>query len=414
MVNSGRENKVLCILPWIHVQIRQNGVVYPCCRVIHPYSYGSVHEQSLSEIWNSEAIRRVRLDMLAGKKLSFCEDCYTTEAMGGKSLRQVRNEEFAEELHRIEKTREDGSVENEEIVYLDLRFSNICNFRCRSCSPESSNSWFDEYPKLHPGWVPDQAKTLKVVAADNSVMKDIEHLLPKIKKIYFAGGEPMLETQHYLILEKLLELGRTDVHLVYNSNLSRIEHMKWKALDLWQKFDRVMISASLDAIGKPLELVRKGADWEQTKRNLFLIRAFTPHVDIQIYPTVSVMNCFHLPELVGYFLKEGYLHDTLDIEFNLLNDPDYLNVGILNDREIDTLETRYNEFLASIKEKCTPELYSYLASELKRVVTFARHFDLEKSRDKFRMFTFTLDKMRNEKTGQVLPELLQLLYEREP
>lgn len=404
-----QDNKAFCILPWIHAQVRQNGDVYPCCRVKHKYSYGSTLENPLSEIWNSPEVKKVRQEMLAGISQSFCSDCHTTESLGSESYRQMVNKDYKDEFERTKQTAADGHLSNSDIIYLDIRFSNVCNFKCRSCSPESSNSWFDEYQKLYQG-TEVQKRTFKL-SDGKTALADIEKLLPKIHKIYFAGGEPLLDENHYKLLEKLIDLNRTDVHIFYNTNVSHLTFKKWNVLQLWKKFKYIKVSASIDATGPALELVRKGAVWDDIVGNLLKIRTFNPEVMIQIYPTVSVMNCFLLPELIQYFIEHSYINVVRNFELNMLNDPEYLNVSVLNKSEIENLAEKYRQFVSTIKDKVSAEILKHIEGELSRVISFAKHQDLTQMRTAFKKFTFTLDKLRNEKTAQVIPELFNLLYE---
>ncbi|MBY0552906.1 twitch domain-containing radical SAM protein [bacterium] len=405
-----QDNKVFCILPWIHTQIRQNGDVYPCCRVKHRFSYGSTLNNTMDQIWNSEEIKKVRVDMLAGTPQSFCDDCYTIEKLGSQSYRQMVNADFKDEFYRLEQTDQTGHLSNESIIYLDIRFSNVCNFKCRSCNPDSSNSWHDDYKKVHPDYQNDK-RTHKLALDSKTVISDIEKYLPKIKKIYFAGGEPLLDENHYLLLEKLIELKRTDVELNYNTNLSHLNFKKWNAIALWKQFSFVKISASIDSIGPSLELIRKGAVWDDIKNNLHVIKSFLPTARLQIYPTLSVMNCYKITELIDYFLKKDFFKIPQQFEVNMLNDPDYINVSVLNRTEIDKLENHYKMYLQSITSICDPLVLSHFSEELERIIKFARHQDYTHLRNKFRVYTFILDGVRKEKTIDVLPELFNLLYE---
>lgn len=410
MNEVAKDNKVFCILPWIHAQIRQNGDVYPCCRVKHRVSYGSTLNQSMDEIWNSDEVKKIRRDMIAGKKQSFCEDCYTIEELGSESYRQTVNRDFKDEFYRLEQTDETGHLDNDSIIFLDIRFSNVCNFKCRSCNPDSSNSWHDDYKKLHPTYS-NEKRTHKLVLDSKTAIADIEKYLPKIQRIYFAGGEPLLDENHYLLLEKLIALGRTDVNLNYNTNISHLTFKKWNALALWKEFQYVKVSASIDSVGPSLELIRKGAIWEDIRTNLMLIRKLLPAVRVQIYPTVSVMNCYKITELIEYFLKNDFFRIPGNFEVNMLNDPDYINIGILTPSEINHLEQHYKTYLETIKATTEAAVFKHLQDELERIIKFARHQDYSHLRSKFKTYTFILDNARKEKTVEILPELFSVLYE---
>ena len=58
-------------------------------------------------------------------------------------------EQFAES-----RTNKDGSVDNFYLEHLDIRWSNLCNYKCRFCSLASSNTWLQDQHNLKhiPGY----------------------------------------------------------------------------------------------------------------------------------------------------------------------------------------------------------------------------------------------------------------------
>ena len=97
------------------------------------------------DIMNSPEYKRLRLEMLEDEPPSECKRCYDLEANGTWTLRNSQNEvrgERAKDL--IASTRPDGSIPDFKMLYMDIRFSNLCNFKCRSCGPGCSNLWGDE------------------------------------------------------------------------------------------------------------------------------------------------------------------------------------------------------------------------------------------------------------------------------
>ena len=93
-----------------------------------------------------------------------------------------------------------------------------------------------------------------------------------IKVFYFAGGEPLMTDKHYEILEHLIETGNTKVTLEYNSNVSRLKYKNKSIIDLWNKFENVTVSASLDSWGSRAEYIREGTDWDKVESNLQTIK----------------------------------------------------------------------------------------------------------------------------------------------
>jgi uncharacterized Fe-S cluster-containing radical SAM superfamily protein len=96
-----------------------------------------------------------------------------------------------------------------KIQFLDFRNSNLCNMKCRSCGPIFSSSWAEEL-----------GNTIVL----NQQATDFDSLdLTNCEKIYFAGGEPLLNYQHYELLQRLIDLGRDPV-LIYSTNLSSLKY----------------------------------------------------------------------------------------------------------------------------------------------------------------------------------------------
>lgn len=140
-----KDKKNFCILPWIHSRIGQDGNVYPCCQMSYFYPYGNLADGSFSKAWNSDAAKEMRLAMLADRPFSVCESCRKVEASGLNSTRQKMNLQFEKDFYLTELTQNDGSLPYENLRFLDIRFSNSCNFKCRTCNSENSTAWGGGY-----------------------------------------------------------------------------------------------------------------------------------------------------------------------------------------------------------------------------------------------------------------------------
>ena len=402
-------NDSFCILPWISLQLRQNGNAYPCCRMSYLHSFGSLKENTISEIWNSSEIKQVRQNMRAGKPTKFCSDCYKTESLSGQSLRTKSNTEFADKLHRVEDTDPDGHLNEHKIAFLDIRFSNICNLKCRSCDAENSTSWYND--KLSIYGATDVDKKIILNKTSKNLWPQLENLAPGLTKIYFAGGEPLLDEDHYKFLELLISIKKTDLLLSYNSNLTQLAFKNRNILDLWRNFNHVHIGASIDGIGTVAKYLRHGSNWENIKINLHSITNSLHNVSINIFPTVGVLNCFHIPELLTELIEMKFISKPADLEINILHKPDLLNASILNTSEKSQLRKLYTNYLLSLRAKVSTELYLHIETELFTYLTTVETTDLTHLRPQFRKYMFLLDQIRDEKTLYAAPELSNLLYE---
>ncbi len=405
------ESQHFCILPWIHTHMNQNGKLYPCCRVDQTYEYGSLKENSFEEIWNGEPVRALRRSLIQDSPFPNCAGCYRTEKAGGVSLRRSVNKDYEDVIGKmLDLTHEDGTLASKELLYLDLRFSNICNFKCRSCNPGNSTSWYQDYEAM-TGKTPAES-ILKPIPPE-SLWLMLDQLLPKVRRIYFAGGEPLLNEDHYLLLERLIAQNRTDVILSYNTNLSKLSFGKWNVLDLWRQFKSVQIAASLDGAGAPAELIRKGMNWAETLKNFKKIKENLPEVLFYAYPTISVMNSFHITSAIETWLEAGILGPKSQMDFNILNHPFHLNINIMNRLERARLAEHYRAFMKNIRPKTCDVVFKNIEDKLNFVLNSFSDEVWSHQRDIFRLFTFKMDKIRNEKFIGLFPELTEMLYLRE-
>jgi radical SAM protein with 4Fe4S-binding SPASM domain len=136
-------SNTFCILPWIHVYANADGTVHPCCIGDYRYPLGNLQKESLEEVWNNENYKRLRRNMIEGKECKECTACYAAEQYGS-SFRTHSNTQFEKYLPMKDITNTDGSLDEITLRYLDVRWSNICNLKCRSCSATYSSSWAKE------------------------------------------------------------------------------------------------------------------------------------------------------------------------------------------------------------------------------------------------------------------------------
>lgn len=328
-------SKTFCILPWIHLYANPDGNVLPCCVGDWQKPMGNVQNKKLEDVFNNEKFKQMRTNMLKGKRCEECTACYRDEDAGNSSFRKHSNEQFEKYIDdAVLNTNDDGSMDDFRLRYLDVRWSNICNFKCRSCGGTYSSSWAKEDGKSN-------AYTFAGGDSNDDLYKQFEPHFDTIEEFYFAGGEPLLTDKHYEILQYLIDHGRTDVKLRYNTNMSVLKYKGKNILDLWKKFSNVVIGASLDHYGSKAEYIRHGTDWSLVESNLKLIRKETPHVELHTNTVVSIFNIKTLPEFVQYIID----NDLVSIEnynpnfYNIMN-PDYYSFKIIPEEDkIDIIKS---------------------------------------------------------------------------
>jgi MoaA/NifB/PqqE/SkfB family radical SAM enzyme len=334
-----------CILPWVHLNVHPNGDITPCCNADLNSPIANEKEGDLKTILNNESFKRIRLDMLAGKQVPECERCYRFEAAGKLSQRQVHNELLKDCIPVSEKTLPDGSLEDLSLVYLDLRFSNICNFKCRGCFPGSSSSWTEDYELLTQTKV-----TKKLNNMHSPLVKEILDNLANIKKIYIVGGEPLIMQENYQLLERLIAIERTEIILTYSTNLSQLSFGNYNVLEYWNKFHNIILMVSIDDLYERGEYFRKGLNFQTFLANWKKVEEECPLVIMSVVITVNIMNIFKLDEIVEFLIVELGVSE-LKIQFNLLTSPAELSIQMLTDNFKNEIKENLENYQANMGQR---------------------------------------------------------------
>lgn len=315
------QSKTFCIYPWIHLHAYPTGEAYPCCHAEMRYPVGNCKSQTLAEIWKAEPLERLRDDMLNERANPACGRCYEQETAGFFSGRKSANKHHGHHIKKLD-------TNPFEMTYWDIRFSNLCNLRCRSCGHIFSSSWYQDQVQMSG---PEWAGNNRVMNFAGRTEIDMwEQLVPHfdyVEQIYFAGGEPLMMDEHYRILEELERRGRFDVRLIYNTNFTQIRLKDRLVFDYWRKFSSVAVGASLDAMGDRAEYIRKGTDWTVVENNRRQMMEICPDVDFYISPTLSILNALHLPDFHRAWVDNGLLRPQ-DLNVNILQDPMHLRIDI--------------------------------------------------------------------------------------
>jgi len=399
------ESKTFCMYPWIHLHSYPTGAAYPCCFSEMKNTVGDCRKNTLKEIWNDEPLRNIRQDMLSDTPVEACNKCYEQEKSGFFSGRLSANKHNGHHIDLVDQTLADGTVEQFKMTYWDLRFSNLCNLSCRSCGHIFSSSWYKDQTQLAgPEWA-KQNKPLNYAGrfATDLYEQLLEHI-DYVEQIYFAGGEPLMMEEHYLILEELERRGRFDVKLTYNTNFTKTKLKDRTVFDYWRKFDSVSVGASLDDMGPRAEYIRKGTDWETVEQNRRLMMEICPNVDFYISPTLSIMNAMNITKFHRYMVDQGFIR-AQDINVNLLQFPTHYR--------IDIATPEYKKQICDDFEKHL-EWLRPLDPLRRATVGFESAINFIKSTDNsdliptFWSKTYVLDKLRNENILDVIPELRAL------
>jgi molybdenum cofactor biosynthesis enzyme MoaA len=261
------------------------------------------------------------------------------------------------------------------IQEINVKANNICNLACRSCGPHFSSQWEKEF------------STVIKITKDNLVFEKLKLLdIQSLKKIVIAGGEPTLAQDHVSLLQMLLQLGHTNVEIRIATNLTSLKYKETDLVSLWQKFPRLILHISIDAVGNQAKNIRSGTDWDSVSNNLDII--VNSGINHYVMTTVSALNIWFLEATVAHLKKN---HNVRQIEFNPLVGPEELSIQVIPD------EYRYH--LKGILDRCTD-----LGVDVTQVKTYFNNSDHRPDLwTKFLIYNLILDHTRKEDFFGSLP-----------
>jgi MoaA/NifB/PqqE/SkfB family radical SAM enzyme len=326
--------------PFTGLATREDGAIKVCCRS-HPI--GNIQENSLEEIWNGDTMKRIRKQVLSGYRPPECEPCFSLEDQGVESLRLRHIKGVIPEARIKLYPRALESMNSDfempfEIPTMEIKLNNLCNLKCRMCNPTDSTSWNDweqveEFYDKEKNYIADNVRKLNLVKKpyldtfeDNPNWWDsFEKNLPYFRRVEFAGGEPLMDPQHYRILDMLKPYG-ANIEIKYATNGTTLGISKGRTVhDYWTHFRSVAVNVSIDGIGSVYEYIRGNGNWGEVVQNIQIIKTI-PNINRVVGAVaVQVSNVLTLDEMIKTFL------DELGIVFytNMVNYPNVLSAQVL-------------------------------------------------------------------------------------
>jgi hypothetical protein len=242
---------------------------------------GQYQPLTLDQHWNSEHMRSVRVRMLANETLPECAVC-NEQLLNTDVYRTYFNSMFGhlrdEVLAKTDSTGRTSALP----VSWDYRFSNLCNFKCRTCGDMLSSSWESEQRSNHMidwanpknAWmqprVRDEISRFQNTKIEAEFAAAVEE--HRVEEVYWVGGEPLMYEQHWRYMQRIIELGDAPrVYARYNTNLSRVDYRGCNLYrDILAHVRDWQICASLDGTGRTGEYIRTGLNYSRWRDNFAL------------------------------------------------------------------------------------------------------------------------------------------------
>jgi sulfatase maturation enzyme AslB (radical SAM superfamily) len=319
-------------------------------------------------------------------------------------MRKSANKHFGHHIKEIHQTKSNGHYDKVNMIYWDIRFSNLCNLSCRYCGTYFSSNWYDDQVAFFGK--PNHPKVTYAGKSKTDAYDQLINYLPMVEQVYFAGGEPLIMEEHYKILKALIDIGKADqVRLIYNTNFTQLSYKSLNVLDLWPEFQDVSVGASLDAMGSRAELVRNGTVWKDVEKNREQMLKKCPKVDFYISATLSAFNFRHVIDFHNTWVEKGFIK-WQDWNMNVVQDPEHYRADILPLSVKQSVTVEYEDHIKKI------EPFDHLGratNGFRSAVKFINATDNTKLLPQFRRYIELLDKRRQQNTLDVFPELDEVI-----
>lgn len=276
----------LCLAPWTHTYLSPQTERRMCCASREPAQNfrqyidtesgsGQYVPITLEQHWNGEHMRSVRRRMMAGETLPECEVC-NNKLLNTNVYRDYFTHLFGHKLDQVYHSTDAATGHTSmDPVSWDYRFSNLCNFKCRTCGDMLSSAWETEQrvndmvdwhnPKNN--WMRTDIRSSIQQFQDSVVEAEFAAAVEshRVEEIYWVGGEPLMYEQHWRYMQRIIELGDGPrLYARYNTNLSRIHY---RGVDLYRdilaNIRDWQICASIDGTDQIGEYIRTGLDFKQ-------------------------------------------------------------------------------------------------------------------------------------------------------
>jgi MoaA/NifB/PqqE/SkfB family radical SAM enzyme len=391
-----------CVLPWVSLEASPIGTVRPCCLADDEIvdDAGNKFElvtATFDQVQQSQHMRSLREQFLAGEKPQTCRKCWNEERGGRTSKR----------MHTLDRLKHvlpdsDWTADAKPLMFLDLKLGNICNLKCRICGSWSSSQFaVEEMNQLRNDEEKKKSYPYQMLRAgawpreNERFWSEIDQALDQIRYIEFTGGEPFMIQEHFAMLQGIVDRGIAhQVEIHYNTNGTQYPE---NAIEIWRHFKTVEIAFSIDDVGERFEYQRTNASWIEVGENIQKFKQLKKqhsNIRLQVCCTINIFNVRYLEHVAEWIARQGFDF----VYWNMMHDAWYFSIATLP----DSAKAEITQYLQSLT------LPASFRREFDRIADFMNR---GASTDGFmlRLKIRDLDRKRNQNFASVAPEMAQLI-----
>jgi MoaA/NifB/PqqE/SkfB family radical SAM enzyme len=260
---------------------------WPCCNmgngaggVYNPNMLGVMNADELTpeEMFNHPRMEKLRENLKNGIKDPACSVCWRIEDEGLTSYRMYSFDEN-EPLNY-----------NAELEMIDITISNICNLRCRMCTPGNSNLLMKDHKYFEENNLIDDlsfaikdrwSASIPHATHQSTQWKWLMENPDKIKILKMSGGEPFYDKQVIKLLQTYIDNDTAkDITLAFHTNATQFNDT---LIQMLKEFKSNEHTLSIDGVGKVYDYIRYPGTFDEMK----------PRVEKYVNEAIDKLNWTH-------------------------------------------------------------------------------------------------------------------------
>jgi molybdenum cofactor biosynthesis enzyme MoaA len=304
-----------CSAAWFGIRNRQDMTKTVCCQLDWNTQDPGTEQMSPLDYLNSTKVTHMRKQMHEGKKVPQCQQCWTIESQGRRSLRLNLNDFISNGRGSALQSswlqsyfNRKNDFQTDQVMLTDIKIGNTCNFACVMCNPKDSsmiyNYWMknkdNEFVQQHLQKDPKYFENAKFTGFKQNAYRDyIQDVLEnnnKVKRISLLGGEPTLDEKLFDILYNIPEDRKKSISLNIITNGSNNILDRTKKLGQYAK---IHWTISLEGISDVQDYARYGSNWNVVEKHILQQAKYDPH-SVTVAPLVQATTITGLPQLINW------------------------------------------------------------------------------------------------------------------
>ena len=380
-----------CAAKWYNASIwLGNGRTASCHHPAAHYIPLTELKDNASALHNTQFKKEQRAKMLKGVRPEECGYCWRVEDIGNPEI-------FSDRAHKsmiydpadLTALANSDPFANIDPKTLEICFDNLCNLSCSYCNSEFSTTWSSDITANGPYL---NMKTGEGHTYENNgahampfgiknegniyIEKFFEwyntSLRNNLTELRVSGGEPSRSPYFWKLVDSF---DNEKFSFAVNTNLIMDESRLLKLIDVSKHFDDYHIYTSCEGYGRAAEFVRAGLDYDQWKKNLFLLQTTAPKIKTSVMLTVSALSVWTIDKFVEDMMDlrektNGQGHPPYHMSVNILRFPSFQSVNILPQPVKDQIATNIERATNAAKY-----LTEYEKNSLLRCVVYLRSVD---------------------------------------